>query len=67
MKVRDNDLIHADRHGAVVIPNEVIDTLEAAIIKLLDTENIVLEPTRGKRITYQQFEDIWQKFEASRT
>ncbi|MEP2948237.1 MAG: RraA family protein [Lentilitoribacter sp.] len=67
MKVHDNDLIHADRHGAVVIPNEVIDTLEAAINKLLETENIVLEPTRGKRITYQEFEDIWQKFEASRT
>jgi hypothetical protein len=45
----------------------VVDTLEAAINKLLVTENIVLEPTRGKRITYQEFEDIWQKFEASRT
>lgn len=67
MKVKDNDLIHADRHGAVVIPNSVIDHLEAAINKLLETENIVLEPTRGKRITYQEFEDIWQKFEISRT
>lgn len=67
MKVNDNDLIHADRHGAVVIPQAVIDTLEVAIKKLLETENIVLEPTRGKRITYQEFEEIWQEFEASRT
>lgn len=67
LRVKDNDLIHADRHGAVVIPHSVIGTLEAAIIKLLATENIVLKPTIGKHITFEEFEDIWQKFEASRT
>lgn len=67
MRVEDNDLIHADRHGAVVIPSSVVGDLEAAIIKLLAIEKIVLEPTSGKRITFEEFEDIWQKFEASRT
>lgn len=67
MRVEDNDLIHADRHGAVVIPLSVIGDLETAIIKLLATEKIILEPTSGKHITFEEFEVIWQKFEASRT
>lgn len=67
MCVEDNDLIHADRHGAVVIPQSVVGDLEVAIIKLLETEKIVLEPTSGKRVTYEEFEVIWRKFEASRT
>ncbi|MEW7007497.1 RraA family protein [Lentilitoribacter sp. EG35] len=67
MRVRDNDLIHADRHGAIVIPRSVIGGLEAAINKLLRTEKIVLEPTYGKRITFEEFEHIWASFEAART
>lgn len=67
MYVEDNDLIHADRHGAVVIPRSVMGDIETAIHELLRTEKIVLEPTRGKRINFEEFEQIWAKFEASRT
>ena len=31
MQVIEGDLVHADRHGAVVIPEEVIKTLESSI------------------------------------
>lgn len=67
MQVVDNDLIHADRHGAIVIPSSVTGDLEAAIGKLLETEKIVLEQMIGKRITFEEFEEVWRKFEASRT
>ena len=34
MKVKHNDLIHADQHGAVVIPIEVAGEVKAAAEKL---------------------------------
>ena len=65
--VPDGALVHADRHGAVVIPNDVIDTLEAAIALLFTSEKVVLDATKGKRIGFEEFETAWAAFEASRT
>lgn len=67
MKVADGDLVHTDRHGALVIPPDVIDTLEAAIVKLLETEKVVLEPARAEGFDFEAFEKAWAAFEASRT
>lgn len=65
--VAPGDLVHADRHGALVIPPEVIGTLEAAILKLLETEKLVLEPARSEGFDFDAFKEAWTKFEASRT
>ncbi len=67
MQVADGDLIHADRHGAVVIPADVIDSLEAAIHKLLETEKLVLEPARQEGFDFAAFEAAWAAFEKART
>lgn len=67
MSVNDGDLIHADRHGALVIPPEVLEGLEAAIHKLLDTEKLVLEPARENGFDFAAFEAAWTAFEKSRT
>ena len=67
MDVRAGDLIHADRHGAVVIPPEVIDRLQAAIRKMQDTENLVLGPARAKGFDFAAFEAAWAAFEKART
>ncbi|MEM1361289.1 MAG: RraA family protein [Pseudomonadota bacterium] len=67
MTVQDGDLIHADRHGALVVPPEVIDHLEAAILKLLETEKIILEPARQEGFDFDAFEQAWAAFEAART
>lgn len=67
MQVRDGDLVHADRHGGLVIPKDVIPDLAAAIRKLLETEKIVLEPARAAGFDFAAFEEAWRKFEASRT
>ena len=37
LKIADGDLVHADRHGALVVPQDVIEDLEAASLKLLET------------------------------
>ncbi|MFW2543746.1 RraA family protein [Primorskyibacter sp. 2E107] len=67
MQVRDGDLIHADRHGGLVIPPEVIPTLKAAIHKLQDTEKLILEPASADGFDFDAFEKAWTSFEASRT
>ncbi|WP_193142731.1 MULTISPECIES: RraA family protein [unclassified Meridianimarinicoccus] len=67
MEVRPGDLIHADRHGAVVIPPEVVDHLEAAIATMQATERLVLDPARGENFDFAAFEAAWSAFEKART
>lgn len=67
LAVAQGDLIHADRHGAVVIPPEIIPTLTRAIGKLQSTERIVLEPACRGFVDFAEFEAAWAAFETSRT
>ena len=67
MKVADSDLIHADRHGALIIPSDVLPILEAAIHKLMDTEKLVLDPARRDGFDFHAFEAAWMAFENART
>ncbi|MCP5075756.1 MAG: RraA family protein [Rhodobacteraceae bacterium] len=65
--VRPGDFVHADRHGAVVIPPEVVGQLQAAILKMQETEKLVLEPARAKGFDFATFKTAWAAFEKART
>ena len=67
MIVAEGDLVHADRHGGLVVPPEVIPHLKDAIQKLLDTESIILEPARQPDFNLEKLLDAWAAFEKSRT
>lgn len=67
LEVRPGDLVHADRHGALVVPPEVVPHLAAGIRKLLQTERLILDPARAEGFDFACFERAWAKFEASRT
>ncbi len=67
LTVAPGDLIHADRHGALVVPPEVIPNLESAIGTLFASEKVVLDAVRGKRIGFTEFEQAWAAFEKART
>lgn len=67
MSVAEGDLIHADRHGALVVPADVIDVLETSIETLLSTEHLILEPARQDGFDFEKFQAAWTRFEASRT
>lgn len=67
LTVRQGDLVHADRHGAVVVPAEVVPMLAVAVAKLLQTERLVLEPARSDGFDFEAFERAWAAFEQSRT
>ncbi len=67
MTVRPGALVHADRHGALVIPQDVVPDLEVAIAQLFKSEKVVLDAVKGKQIGFAEFEAAWAAFEASRT
>jgi len=67
MSVTDGDLVHADRHGALVVPPAVIPDLKAAIEKLLATEALILEPARREGFDFAALEAAWAAFEKART
>ena len=46
MVVNHDDIIHADRHGAVVIPIEAVDKLPAAVDLMIRKEAVQLEAAR---------------------
>ncbi len=67
LTVEPGDLVHADRHGAVVVPPEVIPMLDAAIRKMQSTEHLVLGPAREPGFDFARFEAAWEAFEKART
>ena len=67
IKVSPGDLVHADRHGAVVIPNEVIPILNDAVHKLFASERLILDPAEKTGFSFDDFKSAWEDFEKSRT
>ncbi|MBV2361527.1 RraA family protein [Thalassococcus sp. CAU 1522] len=67
LQVAEDDLVHADRHGAVVIPEDVLPALEAAIDTVFANEAIILGPAREPGFTIDTLEAAWARFEARRT
>ncbi|WP_068314189.1 RraA family protein [Polycladidibacter hongkongensis] len=67
LNVAPKSLVHADRHGAVVIPSDLYEVLEDAINKLLSTERIILDAARAPGFDFDSFQKAWSAFEAART
>jgi len=46
MAVSDGDIVHADRHGAVVFTSDEVDKLPAAIDLMARKEKVILDAAR---------------------
>ncbi|MCY4462982.1 MAG: RraA family protein [Albidovulum sp.] len=67
MEVNPGDLIHADIHGAVVVPREAEPKLAAAVAEMIETESIVLGPARNADgYDFETFRKSWEAFENRR-
>lgn len=66
MDVAPGDFIHADRHGAVVVPAEALPKLSEAIDKMISTEALVLGPAREPGFDFARFQEAWAAFEKAR-
>ena len=67
MRVKEDEFIHADRHGAIVIPEKVIPHLEKAIATVIKNEQIILAPARSPNFNIEKLEAAWAEFELART
>ncbi|MBS8227598.1 RraA family protein [Vannielia litorea] len=67
LTIADGDLVHADRHGALVIPEPYIAPITTAIAKMQKTEAIVLDAARAPGFDFESFEAAWSAFEKART
>ncbi len=54
MTVKHDDIVHADRHGAVVIPQEAVEELPAAVKLLTRREAGILECARQPGFSIEQ-------------
>jgi regulator of RNase E activity RraA len=67
MTVQQGDLVHADQHGGLVIPPEVIPNLKAAIEKMWAGEQIILGPSKQDDFDLEKLLEAWSAFEKART
>ncbi len=54
MTVRPGDLIHADRHGAVVVPADVAADIPAAAAKIAVAERVLIDAARSEGFSIDQ-------------
>jgi regulator of RNase E activity RraA len=54
MRARDGDLIHADQHGAVVIPQEHAAGIRAAAEAIVRRERVIIEAARQPGFTFEK-------------
>jgi regulator of RNase E activity RraA len=67
LTIRPGELVHADRHGAVIIPDRLMQHIAGAIAKLLETEKIVLTAAGRPDFDFERFSEAWAAFEKART
>lgn len=67
MTVHPGELVHADKHGAIIIPKDVMPTLGGAIKTLLANEQIIIAPAREPGFNIDILIEAWKEFEEART
>lgn len=58
MIVRPGDLLHADRHGAVVIPHDVAAALPAAATRIAEAERRLIDASHEPGFDYDMLERV---------
>jgi regulator of RNase E activity RraA len=57
MSVRSGDLIHADMHGAVVIPQHAAGQIASAVKLLTQREAVIIGASKRKGFNWQVLRD----------
>ena len=64
--IKEGDFVHADRHGACVVPPDILPELDTWIAKMQDLEKIVIEPTQEAGFDFARFAEAWSELEKKR-
>jgi len=66
LPVAPGDLVHADRHGAVVVPPHLWAALPEAIASVLQRERRLLATVNAPGLSHERLVAAWQAFEVKR-
>lgn len=66
LEIHPGEFVHADRHGAVVVPEDVLPMLAGAIARMQASEALILDPARELGFDFSRFEQAWAAFEQAR-
>lgn len=66
MVVQDGDLIHADRHGAVVVPPRAVRGVLDSLDLMIRREAVILEAARSPGATVNDIKEAWKRSEQIR-
>lgn len=66
MSVKEGDFVHADRHGACVIPEEILPQIDDWIIRMQQLEEIVMTPAKQADFNFDKFTKAWSELEKKR-
>ena len=61
MVVQDGDLIHADRHGAVVVPLAAVRGVLESLDLMVRREAVILEAARRPGATVDDIKEAWKR------
>ena len=64
LRVREGDLVHADRHGAVIVPQEWVRALPAAAREVAAREARILAVARGPDCTADKLIGVFRDLDA---
>jgi regulator of RNase E activity RraA len=64
MRVKSDDIVHADRHGAVVVPADLVAGLPAAAQQIAEREARILAIARAPECNAERLIDIFSKLDA---
>ena len=59
MRVKDGDLIHADQHGAVVVPEEVAADVPDAAAGIARRERVIIEAAQAPGFDMERLRKAW--------
>jgi len=58
MRVCPGDIIHADRHGAVVVPADIVKAMPETVAKLAEEESIMIGASKRRDFSCDVIERI---------
>ena len=61
LKIKPNDIIHADQHGAVIIPRDALKILPKAIEFMKEKEEIIIKASKEKDFNFDKLKFAWKK------
>lgn len=59
MVVNTNDVVHADRHGAVVVPADAVREIPKAVDLISRREKVILDAAKAPGVTAESIKQAW--------